>query len=325
MRGGAGCRAVPGALGVGLALRAVRDLGGLHGRAPLRPGGLAVVVLEQDRGEVPAHVPLHVEGQHAQEHVGADMVLRVDVHGPDPQPRGLHRAERALHAGEALVRLHRGMRAHGGGLQAGAHDVDPVEAGLRPDPVRVALPVHPGVVHGDVEVLLHLAPVGVAPQGLDRPVAVRRPRLPAGSGGGDVGERPFRGLQQVLPLAAPFLAQPRVQADHEPLAGEVRAGDLRHRVRRQRLGLQRGRRTLVRGLQQLADVPGLQGRDPVEPGRLEVLADAGRGQHPPVADQRHAVDAEALADLVHLIGERGGIGRVPGEHLDRCEPPTIGP
>ena len=41
---------------------------------------------------------------------------------------------------------------------------------------------------------------------------------------------------------------------------------------------------------------------------LEVLADAGRGEHPPVADQRHTVDAEAPADLVHLAGERGRIG-----------------
>ena len=225
--------------------------------------------------------------------------------------------ERALHAGEALVRFHRGLRADGGGIQAGAHDVDPVESGLRLDPVRVARPVHPGVVHGDVEVLLHLAPIGLAPQGLDRPVAVRRPRLPACGGGGDVGERPFRGLQQVLAFAAPFRAQSRVQADHEPLAGEVRARALRHRVGNQRLGLQRGRGVRPRRPQQLADVAGPERRDPVEPGRLEVLADAGRGEHPPVADQRHAVDAEALANLVHLAGEGGGIGRVPGEHLHR--------
>ena len=40
-------------------------------------------------------MPFHVVRKHAQEHVGADMVLRVDVH-PDPQLRGLHREECAL-------------------------------------------------------------------------------------------------------------------------------------------------------------------------------------------------------------------------------------
>ncbi len=77
----------------------------------MRPGALPVVVLEQDWRQALAHVPFHVVRKHAQEHVGADMVLRVDVHRSDPQPRGLHRDERALHARERLVRLHRGFCA----------------------------------------------------------------------------------------------------------------------------------------------------------------------------------------------------------------------
>ncbi len=62
---------------------------------------------------------------------------------------------------------------------------------------------------------------------------------------------------------------------------------------------------------------GRQGGDPVQTGRLQVRADAGRGEHAAVADQRDAGDAETLPDLVHLPSHRGRIGRVPGEHLDR--------
>ena len=71
---GTGCRAVRGPLVLRLGLRALRDPCRLNRRAPPRPGTLA------------------------------DVILRPDVHRPDPQPRGLHREERALHAREALAR-----------------------------------------------------------------------------------------------------------------------------------------------------------------------------------------------------------------------------
>ena len=120
---------VGGELRVGLGLRALRDLGLLHGRAALRPGAFAVVVLEQHRREAPAHVPFDMQRQHAHEDVGADMVLRVDVDRTDPEV-ALGVPERALHAREALVRLHRGLRAKRRRIQAGADDVDPVEPRL---------------------------------------------------------------------------------------------------------------------------------------------------------------------------------------------------
>ncbi len=89
-----------------LGLRALRDLGLLHRGAPLSPGALAIVVLEQDRREAPAQVPFHVARKHAKEHMRPDVILGMHVHGPDPQPRGLHRQERALHLREALAILH---------------------------------------------------------------------------------------------------------------------------------------------------------------------------------------------------------------------------
>ena len=48
----------------------------------------------------------------------------------------------------------------------------------------------------------------------------------------------------------------------------------------------------------------------------EVLADAGRGQHPAVAHEHHAVEAEAGADLVDLRGDGVGVAGRAFEDLD---------
>jgi len=70
------------------------------------------------------------------------------------------------------------------------------------------------------------------------------------------------------------------------------------------------------GLQQLADVDGAQGRDPVQPGRGQILADAGGGDHAAVADQGDAAHPEAVLDLADLRGQGGGIAGVSSEDLD---------
>ncbi len=57
-------------------------------------------------------------------------------------------------------------------------------------------------------------------------------------------------------------------------------------------------------------------RAEIQSGRSEVLAQAGRGEHATIADERDAGDAEALADGAHLGADGGGIGGVAGEHLD---------
>lgn len=64
----------------------------------------------------------------------------------------------------------------------------------------------------------------------------------------------------------------------------------------------------------LAQVLGGQGGDPVRTGRLQVLADARRGERAAVADQG---DAETLPHPVHLPSQRGRSGRVARKHLDR--------
>ena len=49
----------------------------------------------------------------------------------------------------------------------------------------------------------------------------------------------------------------------------------------------------------------------------QVLADARRGQHAPVAHQHHALQTEAGAELLYLAGHRLGVGRRALEDLDR--------
>ena len=135
---------------------------------------------------------------------------------------------------------------------------------------------------------------------------------------GDFCQDALGGLQQLLALAAALAAQARVEAQQEPLAGEVGAGDLGDGIRDQAVSHHRGLALPARpGCgQQLAQVLGCQGGDPVQTGRLQVLADAGRGEHAAVADQGDAGDAETLLNPLHLPTQRGWIGRVPGEHLD---------
>ena len=59
-----------------------------------------------------------------------------------------------------------------------------------------------------------------------------------------------------------------------------------------------------------------QGGDPVEASWLEVGVDAGLGDHAAVADQGHALQAEALAQDLHASSEGVRVGGVAGEGLD---------
>ena len=71
------------------------------------------------------------------------------------------------------------------------------------------------------------------------------------------------------------------------------------------------------GSDQLADGRCAQRGDPAQPVDAgEVLADAGRGQHPAVADEHHAVEAESGADLVDLRGDGVGVAGRAFEDLD---------
>jgi hypothetical protein len=59
-----------------------------------------------------------------------------------------------------------------------------------------------------------------------------------------------------------------------------------------------------------------QGGDPVQPDRLQVRADARRGDNTTVADEDRAREGKALLDLGYLVGQRPRIGGIAVEHLD---------
>ena len=69
--------------------------------------------------------------------------------------------------------------------------------------------------------------------------------------------------------------------------------------------------------EQLADVGVAKRRDPIQCDRQQILADACRGNHAAVADQRYVVNVEALANLADLRGHSAGVSAVAGEHFNR--------
>ena len=202
----------------------------------------------------------------------------------------------------------------GVGGEAGADDVDAVEPGLGGDAGFVAGPGEVVVGDGDGEVLLDLAAVGLAPEAVADPVPSAQLRAGPADDAGDLLEGGLGGAEQVLALARALVAQARVEADHEALAGEGGAADLGDRVFQQLVRPQRRRPVGAGRAQQRAEVRGLERRDPVEPGRFHGLVDARGGQHAAVADQGDPLDTEAGPDLVR---HGGGVGGVAGEHLDR--------
>ena len=72
------------------------------------------------------------------------------------------------------------------------------------------------------------------------------------------GQRLLGGLQQILALAAALGLQARVQAQHQPLAGEIRAGEFGNRIGQQAVGGQRAGPSLhVGGADVVQDQGGL--------------------------------------------------------------------
>ena len=204
--------------------------------------------------------------------------------------------------------------AHRCRIEAGADDVEAIQAGLGRDFLPVARPSERLVADGDLEVFLDLAAVGLAtdPSVDPIPAAVAQAL-------GDGLEDLLGGLQQRFPLARPLLPQARVETHQQALARKLRADDLGHLVRDQCLRTQRGRLAPVCPLlpQQLADVGGFQGRDPVQSRRLQFLADPGRGDHAPVPHQGHPAHPEPIPDLGNLRPQRHRIPPVARKHRHR--------
>jgi hypothetical protein len=109
----------------------------------------------------------------------------------------------------------------------------------------------------------------------------------------------FGGLEQFVALAGALLAEDRIAAGHQALAGIVRAVDLGQVALVEQRQLQG---PAVLG--QRPDGGGPQRGDEVEAGRDDVLIDPGLGDHAAIADEGDARQAEAGLELVDLGFER---------------------
>ena len=119
--------------------------------------------------------------------------------------------------------------------------------------------------------------------------------------------------QQIIALARPLPGELEIAADDQPFAGIIGRGDLRQIALVEQ-------RELQRPVSVNAWICGARSGDPVQPGRLEILADTGAGDHAAVADQYHVLETEALFQLADLRGQSARVPDIALEHLDRDRP-----
>ena len=198
----------------------------------------------------------------------------------------LHRAEGALHARQALVGAHRLLVAQRLPLQAGPDHVDPVQARLLPD--RLLLARRDECSRGLVELPPQVLAPAPPPQRAEAPVELV-PVVVAGRQPGGLG---LGQLQQQVALAPPLGGDHRIEAHQQALAGEIVARDAGQAPGVEQPGLD----DLLAG--ELVDGVVAQGGDPVEAGRLEILVDAGLGDHAPVAGEGLHGDRGASAPSI---------------------------
>ena len=272
---------------------------------------MRVVIVEQHGGEHVAHVPFDVAGEHAQQDMGADPAGSIVEDGADLEIDDLAASEGALHGGELFVCAHHVLGAEVAFGHTGADDTEAVEPGLLDDVFVIALEVE--AVFGDlhVEVPGHLVFGNDLADAQADPVASGEAAFVAPGCGADCVEVAFDGPQEDLALARVFLGEQRVAAHEKAFAGKVFGGDLGKVALIEQRALQRP------VLDQVADRRRAQGADPVEPGGLDVFADAGAGEHAPVADQNHPGEAEAGTQHVDPGAQGGGVSGVAREHFDR--------
>ena len=196
------------------------------------------------------------------------------------------------------------------GSDVRAHDMDSVEGLFDGDLLEVALLAERLLGDRRDEVFGHLVPVDhLADTHSGSVLAAQGPAL-AACGHGDLLKLPLSGSEQLLTHAVPLVGTKRVPADDQPLAGELIAGDIGEVALVEERGLHSP------GADEIADRRRTERCDPRHPVEvLEFLANAGGGQHPPVANQHHVGEAEAAPDLLDLGGDGGRIARRPFEHL----------
>src|SRR5664279_3845629 len=135
-----------------------------------------------------------------------------------------HVPEVAFDVAQVFVGVHDCGRFQGAGGQAGADDVDAVQAGFGVDLVLSAGDGEGGVGDGDVEVFGHLVFADdLADPDADR---VGAGQAPGRHGSGDGGEHGLGGGEQRVAFAGAFGGQGRVVAGDQAFAGVVGMGDL---------------------------------------------------------------------------------------------------
>ena len=125
----------------------------------MQPGPEAIVVVEEKRSQQLSHVPFDVVGQHAKQDVSADAIRQPVVNGPHMQVDGLETAKGSFHSREAFITGHDLFAGQGVGFDAGANDVDPVQALLAFDVGLFALVVEAVFFDSQLKVLAHLIAV----------------------------------------------------------------------------------------------------------------------------------------------------------------------
>ena len=127
----------------------------------------------------------------------------------------------------------------------------------------------------------------------------------------DASEGAFGRLQQVVALAGSFGGEQRVLAHDQTLARIVRRADLGEIAGVEERELQ------LALVDQGLDLRCAQAADPVEPVRLQILANTGAGDHAAITDEDDAAQPEARLELVDLRGHRARVTGIAIEDLDR--------
>ena len=83
------------------------DLGWSHRGGASRGAGGAVMVVEQERGQIASHVPFEIVGEQTQKDMSADPRFGLMKHRPDREIEALEAAKGAFDMGQALVGAHR--------------------------------------------------------------------------------------------------------------------------------------------------------------------------------------------------------------------------
>lgn len=119
-----------------------------------RPAG--AVIIEEDRGQDPAHVPFDIVGQHAKEDMSLHAIRQAMVDWADLEIDALQAPKRPFHLTEALVGADGLVGIQDLFKHTGSDHIDAVESRLFSDGNEVSLASEALLLDGDHEMLGHL-------------------------------------------------------------------------------------------------------------------------------------------------------------------------